>query len=308
MYCCSPCRFAIAAALNLVLFGHSAFVLAQQPRIPFADPDRFFEQFFGGDREADREALAKIEIPSREERQIGARGVEAFLDDLKQRGIETKTRGADVDYVRALVDALRPHMRNAARYRTIRVTIAETSATDARSFPGGNLVVFRGMLEFAESEAALAGVLGHELSHLDCGHQLYDARRMKLAEQTFSGGTGFSPQDFFRSGTLLMNSFMRPFRPEEETEADEDGARWAYAAGYDPREMAALFLRLHERDGNQPNGLPGFLRTHPYHIDRHEAVLTLYDELQRQDPKPELYIGRQNITRRVPRSVKEFEP
>jgi beta-barrel assembly-enhancing protease len=302
----SPWRIATLAVVGWLLLGPADSARAQQPGNPFADPDRFFEQFFGNDREADREALAKIEIPPREEQQIGSRGIESYLSDLKRRDIQIKRRGTDVEYVQALVDLLRPRMRNAARYRAVRVYVAESPATDARSFPGGHLVVFRGMLEFAESEAALAGVLGHELSHLDRGHQLYDARRMKLAQETFSGGPGASPEKFFRNGSLLMHSFMRPFRPEEETEADEDGARWAYAAGYDPREMAALFLRLHERDANRPDVVAGFLRTHPYHIDRHRAVLALFEDLQRQDPRAELYIGRPNIARRIPRSVRNF--
>ena len=38
--------------------------------------------------------------------------------------------------------------------------------------PGGTLIFFRGILDFAGSEAALVGVIGHELSHLDHGHQL----------------------------------------------------------------------------------------------------------------------------------------
>jgi hypothetical protein len=35
----------------------------------------------------------------------------------------------------------------------------------------------------------------------------------------------------------MMRIWMQPFRPEFEAEADEDGARWAYLAGYDPREF-----------------------------------------------------------------------
>ena len=46
----------------------------------------------------------------------------------------------------------------------------------------------------------------------------------------------------------MMRLLSRPFRPEDESEADRDGAAWAYRAGYDPREMAALFERLHQRD------------------------------------------------------------
>ena len=298
----------VVVAFSLVVLAAVPTASAQQPPpFPFANPEQFFQQFFGADSAADREAIAKVEVSAREEQQIGSRGVEPYLADLKQRGVEVQSRGTDVDYLQKLVGTLRPHMQHAARYRTIRIYVAESKETDARSFAGGTLFFYRGMLDFADSEAALVGVLGHELAHLDRGHQLYDAKRMKLAQRTFSGGNGFSPDEFFRSGAMLMKSFMRPFRPEEEAEADEDGARWAYAAGYDPREMAALFLRMQERDRDKPNGMPAFLRTHPFHIDRYQAVLSLYDELQRQNPQPKLYIGRENLARRIPRSVKAFE-
>jgi len=106
---------------------------------------------------------------------------------------------------------------------------------------------------------------------------------------------------------MLMRSFSKPFRPEDESEADNDGTTWAYELGYDPREMAKLFLRMHERDRGAKPGLPSFLQTHPYHLDRYEAITDRFQQLQADKPKDDLYIGIENLVRRVPRSMKEFD-
>ena len=278
----------------------------QQPRFPFFDPQEMFEQFFGAAPAEDRAALGKIEIAARDESQIGDRASREYLAGLRRNGIKVITRGDDIEYLRQLIAQVRPKMEHAARYRTIRVYLADSEETDARSFPGGTLIFYRGMLDFAENEAALVGVIGHELSHLDHGHQLYDTKRMKLMQGTFSGANGFSPDQFFRSGAMLMRSFSKPFRPEDESEADNDGATWAYELGYDPREMAKLFLRLHQRDRGAKAGLPSFLLTHPYHLDRYEAITDRFKQLQADRPKEGLYIGAENLVRRLPRLVEEF--
>jgi len=52
--------------------------------------------------------------------------------------------------------------------------------------------------------------------------------------------------------------------------------------------------------------MPAFLHTHPNPMDRHDAVITQYGELQKAMPKQDLYIGRENLRRRIPRSVRKF--
>lgn len=299
-------RLAVCCVCSLVLLGLAAPLNAQQQPFPFSNPQKMFDQFFGAAPAEDRAELDKIEIPVRDESQIGERASREYLAELRRQGIKVSTRGDDYEYLQALIALVRPKMENAARYRTIRVFIAESDETDARSFPGGTLIFYRGMLKFAENEAALVGVVGHELSHLDHGHQLYDAKRMKLMQNTFSGTNGFSPDQFFRNGGMLMRSFSKPFRPEDESQADDDGATWAYELGYDPREMAKLFLRMHERDRGVRPGLPSFMQTHPYHLDRFKAISDRYDKLQAAMPKDKLYLGCENLTRRIPWSVKEF--
>lgn len=274
---------------------------------PFANPQAFFEQMFGDDKGADDVVLAKVSLSLKEEQQFGDAAADAFLTQLEREKVKVVSKGKEVKYLEWLVATLRPQMTNAKRYRSLRVYLAEAPYTDARCFPGGTVLVFRGLLDFADSEAALIGIIGHELSHIDRGHQTQQLKRMKLANETFSGSGGFSPEKFFAGGMSMMKMFMKPFRPEDEAEADRDGATWAYRAGYDVREMAKLFLRLHERDKHGKEAMPGFLRSHPFHIDRYQAILDRYDELQESEPNDKLYIGRPNLEKKIAKAEKEFE-
>ncbi|MBI3986777.1 MAG: M48 family metalloprotease [Lentisphaerae bacterium] len=278
---------------------------------PVADPAAFFEamfeQFFGGDNQADRETIARVPVSVREEQEVGGRAWQAYAEELRRRRIKVTTRGKDAEYVQRLVEELHPRLRNADRYSKIRTYVADTPSTDAHSFPGGTLVFDRGLIDYAGSEAALVGIVGHELSHLDHGHQLQMVRQVKLAGETFSGRTGSSPERFLQNGALLMKAFLRPLRPEDETQADRDGATWAFESGYDPREFAALFLKLHERGREPGAGMPGFLRSHPYHLDRHRALVDLCHELQARDPGRKLYLGQENLRRRLTRAQHKFE-
>jgi len=268
------------------------------------------ENFLSGSQEEDQQALAAIEIPPKEEKRLGDEAVEAYLKTLRSRGIRVMRRGAEVDYLRKLVATLQPMLHNADRYRNVRAHLADSSEIDARSFPGGTIVVFRGLLDFAESEAALVGVLGHELSHFDRGHQLAPLKRMKLAQKTFNGKRSFDPQEMLAAGGQMARLFGRPFRPEDEAQADEDGAAWAFRAGYDPREMAKLFLRLGERKpaDDKPRFMPALFRTHPFSLDRHRAIVAQAEKLIADSPDAPLYVGRMNLARRIPRSEQEFDP
>jgi len=283
-------------------------VAAQPPVMEQFDPAKFLDRMFGKESPRTRQDLDKIKISWAEEQRFGTQAAKAFLDGLRQRGLHVVSRGRDVQYMQRLLQTVRPFMRNARRYRHITVWVVDSDETDARCFPGGTIVVFRGLLDFARSEAALVGVLAHELSHLDHAHQLQNLRAMKLAQQTFrAGGQSFDFARMMNNGMTLMRLFAHPFRPEDESVADRDGATWAYRAGYDPREMADLFARLHQRDQGAGDRVPMFLRTHPYRKDRYDAVMRLYRQLQTQAPRKNLYVGRTNLERRISRADHEFK-
>ncbi len=266
-----------------------------------------FDRMFGPPSEDEKKALARIEVSAEEERRMGEDALQAYLAWLKGEKIQVIRRGKDVNYLRELAAAIQPLMSNRRRYGNIQIYLAESPRCDARSFPGGSLVFYRGLLESAGSEAALVGIVGHELSHLDRGHLLTRARRVKLAQQTFAGGPRrMSFDDFFAQGATAMKVWTRPFQPEDEAEADRDGARWAYQAAYDPRELARLILDAQQQLIAHRIPLPPFLQSHPAPADRHKAIMELYEELQRDASKEGLYVGKENLRRRIPRSRQRF--
>jgi len=281
----------------------------------FTNPDEFFERMFGKSTPEEQKILESIEVTAKEEREFGQPQVEAFLDELNRQGLKALRKGKDVEYMRRLVETVRPFMKNAKRYEKMTIYVVDSphplpprlEAVDARSFPGGTLFFFKRLLSFAQNEAALVGIVGHELSHLDRGHLLLPLKRARALERTFEeGAASFDPQAFFAQGTTMMRLVGRPFRPEDEAEADRDGAEWAYRADYDPREMAALFFRLHERDRSPRFPFASFFRTHPYSDDRHDAIMKQFDELQASDPRETLYRGQKNLAQRIPRSQQSF--
>lgn len=291
--------------------------LAQNPEddapFPFfpkgfgGNPEEFFERMFGKSTPQEEKSLADVKIPLNEEREFGEPQIEAYLALLREQGFRVIRKGKDVEYLKRLVETIRPLMTNAKRYPKIAVYVVDSPRVDARSFPGGTLFFHKGLLSFAENEAALVGIVGHELSHLDRGHLLVPLKRGKLMQRTFENGAGgFDPQKFFAMGTTMMRLMSRPFRPEDEAAADRDGAAWAYQAGYDSREMARLFYRLHLRDKDPKVPFAAFFRTHPYSDERHEAIMKQYDELQQKDPQENLYRGKKNLAQRTTRAQQEF--
>lgn len=302
----------VALAVVAARLPAPAQAAAEPPRQaaeePSPDPQEFFNRLFGDQREADKEALAAIEVSLKEEQRMGRRAVEAYLAYLKRQKIRVVSRGKEVQYLRDLVETVRPLMKNRDRYRRITIYLAQSSRCDARSFPGGTLVFFRGLLETAGSEAAVVGIVGHELSHLDRGHHLWRVRRIKAAQKAFADDREESSLDrLFAAGSMMARVWAHPFRPEDEAEADRDGARWAYAAGYDPRETARMFLKLGQRQLIPGDFIPSFLRSHPAPEGRHKAIMELYRELQEAEPKEKLYIGRENLRRRVARVRRRFD-
>jgi len=302
--------FALLAAC-LAAFLLESGRTAEPPRppvaIPFADPQRMFESMFGPETEESEKALARVEVSIQEERQMGETAVAAFLAGLKQRNISVVSRGKDLQYLRDLVETIRPLMTNGKRYPKLQLYVVQSPDCEARTFPGGTILFFRGLLELGGSEAAVAGIVGHELSHLDRGHVLKRARRMKLAQQTFSGNRGdFSPERFMVAGSQFAQLWARPFRPEDEAVADGDGARWAYQAGYDPREMAKLFLLVGQRQKNQRIPMPAFFQSHPDQKSRHDAIMKQYAELEQAAPNNALYVGKENLRVRTARSKRKF--
>ncbi|MEM7479087.1 MAG: M48 family metallopeptidase [Planctomycetota bacterium] len=265
------------------------------------DPQKFSEQFqnnfapFGnftnGMSRADRSELEKIPISLREENSFGASVLKGYEQTLKSKNVKITYGGADVEYLTTLVKQFRRHMKHGSRYRSFKVGIVELDETDAYSVPGGTLLFTRGLLESVESEAALAGVVAHEMSHLDRQHQLIGLRQQKRFQKSAN----------FKNMMANIFEIAKPFHAEFESEADVDAVKWLLAEKYDPQELAHLLRRWNNRqDAKQPwlDAMPQFMLTHPDAGKRAADVEQLLRQSRHRGQ--ELQAGIENLKQRIP--------
>lgn len=139
---------------------------------------------------------------------------------------------------------------------------------NAFALPGGPIYVNIGTIA-AASEAELAGVMGHEISHVVMRQSTRQASRQSKASiplAILSGVLGASVGGW--AGQLAQmgisigaGSVFTKYSREAETEADMVGAQIIYDTGFDPHAMVTFFQKLKEQQGS--GGGPSFLASHP---------------------------------------------
>jgi beta-barrel assembly-enhancing protease len=149
--------------------------------------------------------------------------------------------------------------------------VLDTDGVNAFAAPGGFVHVTKGLLGLMKNEAELAGVLGHELTHVTEKHTVNAIQKgdtIKLGSDSVgsSGGMGRALiADFAQQAykDLLDNKFSR----NDENEADEKGVALANKVGYNPNGLSSALTKLMDRnkDAKEPNGL---FASHPQMKER----------------------------------------
>ena len=167
--------------------------------------------------------------------------------------------------------------------------LIKDNTINAFALPGGYICVNNGLIYATLTEAELASVMAHEISHV-VQHHIYrnisvynrsqwmaivgvlaagamavinPAAAMLMA----TGGQGLAIQN--------MLSFSRDF----ENEADRVGQKILYNAGFDPRAMPSFFARLSKQEQYNDNDALAFLRTHPVTSQRLSEATARADQL-----------------------------
>jgi hypothetical protein len=147
---------------------------------------------------------------------------------------------------------------------------------NAFALPGGPMFVNRGMIEAADGEGEVAGVMAHELAHVLLRHGTANATKAQgfqlgalagaIAGAVIGGGWGevVSQGSQFGLGTWLMK-----YSRDYEKQADLLGAQIMARAGYDPRELARMFDTIEKQGGGSP---PQWLSSHPNPGNRTEYI------------------------------------
>ncbi|MFA5027026.1 MAG: M48 family metalloprotease [Candidatus Methylomirabilota bacterium] len=150
--------------------------------------------------------------------------------------------------------------------------VVDHPSINAMALPGGFIYVTRGILAEMNDEAQLAGVLGHEVTHVNARHAAkLMTRALGTQIATIIGigaaaatGSGAAATGIAILSSHVTNYMLLGYGRDFEIEADEVGLRYARRAGYDPRRTVTFFraLRRHELLRGQM-GYHGFEASHP---------------------------------------------
>jgi predicted Zn-dependent protease len=148
-------------------------------------------------------------------------------------------------------------------------SVADKADLNAFALPGGPVWLHRGILEAAQDEAQLAGVMAHEIAHVAERHSAEQLTKATVANGLLGllgavvdgRGKGGAAT---RVGASVATQFMfLKFSRDHEREADRVGAEIVRRAGYDPQGMAEFFELLDRQRQRSPGSVATFLSTHP---------------------------------------------
>ncbi len=149
--------------------------------------------------------------------------------------------------------------------------ILDTDGVNAFASPGGIVHITRGALGLIRNEAELAGVLGHEITHVTAKHTVRAIQKNRVVSLTAEevGGSGGLTQSVLSklAGAAYKNIISNAFDRDDEVEADSVGITLASKSGYAPGALADVLKRLEDRNKTQeqPNGM---FASHPLIKDR----------------------------------------
>ncbi|MDQ3268547.1 MAG: M48 family metalloprotease [Pseudomonadota bacterium] len=168
-------------------------------------------------------------------------------------------------------------------------TVLDSPEVNAFATPGGYVYITRGIMAYMDSEADLAGVIGHEIGHVTARHASQRATREQkaglgviaatvLGAILESRGVGGAGQAVSQASQGLAAGFVSSYSRDQELQADKLGAEYLARADYNPKNMVDVIQVLKNQEqfaqdsarleGHAPPPQAGWLASHPSNDQR----------------------------------------
>lgn len=152
---------------------------------------------------------------------------------------------------------------------SIEIHLCRSHEVNAYAMAGRRILVNTALVKACNNEQELAGVLAHELAHIQCGHirQSTQIQLLAIIIETFlSGGNAQTGGDITSIATTLTTNY---FARDKETEADTKAVEYMTQAGMNPKALSNFLERM------ETIQLLEFLSTHPDSRKRAEHIRLL---------------------------------
>src|SRR5262245_3784252 len=289
--------FALGLALSLVAVpGQAAAGMPQDQqdeRLRKGDEDARKKQSEKAAKQEEKSAQ-KFTRDEKQSKEILAE-VQPDLDALAVKMVDESYNDRFLqDYVNELGQSLVPKETPPDLLFSFRVI--NDRVPNAFAMPDGRIYVSAGLLVFAQNEAQLAFVLGHEIGHVIEGHYVEAVKASRSFKNTVlpgligglagaavgglaNGKDGAAKGALIGIGAGAIYSIvtMNQYNRKQEDEADRMGVTLALNRGFDPKEAVGLYQKLIDTYGEEDR-LKNFLwAQHSRNIDRMKNVNALLD-------------------------------
>ncbi len=181
--------------------------------------------------------------------------------------------------------------------------VVRENQPNAFAIPGGYIFIFDGLLLQLRDEGELAGVLAHEIAHVERSHFFKDDKKIAaldiatIAAILLSGG---NPAALTLAGAANLDIRLQ-FSRDNEREADSYAMRYLEKGGYSPEGLLKFFDSLIRYERFNPQMVPAYASTHPGLEERRYRVANfLMKTPDNESPVTEVDTG-MNITQSWPR-------
>lgn len=211
------------------------------------------------------------QIPIEEETKLGRSSFESMQDQLK-----LQDSGATYDAVQSIGKRLTQGSKYSYEFHVV-----QDETLNAFAMPGGVVVVYTGLIKATKRPEELAGVLAHEVQHVEQRHSLQGMVKNLGLRAVWALVTGDLGGTLVGQAAAQLTSLK--FSRDAESEADDKGFDALVKHGIDPAGMPEFFKTMSEKAADAP---AAFLSTHPLSEDRQKELAERVERLQKRELKP----------------------
>ncbi len=150
---------------------------------------------------------------------------------------------------------------------------------NAYAFPGGSIATTRGILLELDNEAELAGLLGHEIGHVNARHTAERMTKSILTSLVVAGVAIYVEKKHEKYaplaaglGNIAAGALLAHYSRDDERQADELGMEYMTRAGYNPEGMVGLMDVLRSLSDHKPSTIDMMFSTHPMSEERYATA------------------------------------
>jgi beta-barrel assembly-enhancing protease len=217
-------------------------------------------------------SLSQVSFVDRADIEKFSKENEKRLGELILKTIKATGHEVDSAKVKAFIDSLGKRLceANAIDYYKIKIHIIKNQEVNAFTLPDNNMVIYTGLIQYAKSAEEVAGVMAHEIGHMEKNHVMKKLVKEIGLTMLFTIAGGDAGFEILKETARILSSSA--FDRSQESEADAFAVEMMANANINPEQLGNFLFRLGQQTNHVPEELT-WLSTHPDSKERAAKII-----------------------------------